>query len=128
MPLQAFNMAITTFVSQNIGAKQFDHIKKGAFITNIIATLSIGLYVFLVAVYGREIVVFFTNDKSVIDVGRYIQHIFLPSVHVISGVLRGAGKSTTAMYIMLFSFVVFRQLYLIIVSRLTTSSGYIFFG
>ncbi len=134
MPLQAFNMAITTFVSQNIGAKQFDRIKKGAFITNIIATLSIGLYVFLVAVYGREIVALFTNDKSVIDVGRYIQHIFLPfylflpSVHVISGVLRGAGKSTTAMYIMLFSFVVFRQLYLIIISRLTTSSGYIFFG
>ena len=31
LPLQSFNMAITTFVGQNIGAKKYDRVKKGVF-------------------------------------------------------------------------------------------------
>ena len=30
LPLQSFNMAITTFVGQNIGAKQYDRVKRGS--------------------------------------------------------------------------------------------------
>ena len=47
LPLQAFNMAITTFVGQNIGAKQYNRVKKGAYITTFLAMVTIGFFVLL---------------------------------------------------------------------------------
>ena len=45
-----------------------------------------------------------------------------------SGALRGAGDTKATMFIMLFSFVVFRQIYLFIVSRLGAAAGVIALG
>lgn len=47
---------------------------------------------------------------------------------VYSGALRGAGDAKNTMYIMLFSFVVFRQIYLFIVSRMGATAGVIALG
>lgn len=134
LPLQAFNMAVTTFVGQNIGAKQYDRVKKGAYMTTFLAMLTIGIFVILMYLFGRNFIALFNQEKAVIDAGRLMQlvflpfYIFLPINQVINGVLRGAGRSSVPMYIMVFSFVVLRQIYLFIVTRFTSNIGYVFFG
>ena len=134
LPLQAFNMAITTFVGQNIGAKQYHRVKKGAYITTFLAMLTIGCFVVIMYFFGRDFIALFNQEKEVIEAGRLMQLVFLPFYivlpinQVINGVLRGAGRSSVPMYVMVFSFVVLRQLYLFVVTKLTSDITYVFLG
>ena len=134
LPLQAFNMAITTFVGQNIGAKQYDRVKKGAYITTALATLTIACFVVIMYFFGRDFIALFNQEKDVIDAGRLIQltflpfYIVLPINQVINGVLRGAGRSAIPMYVMIFSFVFLRQIYLFLITKVTSDIVYVFLG
>lgn len=134
LPLQAFNMAITTFVGQNIGAKQYNRVKKGAYITTFLAMVTIGFFVVIMYFFGRDFITLFNQEKDVIDAGRLMQltflpfYIFLPINQVINGVLRGAGRSAVPMYVMIFSFVFLRQIYLFLVTKVTSDVVYVFLG
>lgn len=134
LPLQAFNMAITTFVGQNIGAKQYYRVKKGAYITTFLAMCTIGCFVVIMYFFGRDFIALFNQEKEVIEAGRLMQLVFLPFYivlpinQVINGVLRGAGRSSVPMYVMVFSFVVLRQLYLFVVTKFTSDITYVFLG
>ena len=66
LPLQAFNMAITTFVGQNIGAKQYNRVKKGAYITTFLAMVTIGFFVVIMYFFGRDFIALFNQEKDVI--------------------------------------------------------------
>jgi len=134
LPLQSFNMAITTFVGQNIGAKQYDRVKKGtkvamSMILAVIAAIAIALFF-----YGESCIAIFNSEPDVVQAGRTMQlafvpfYILLPISQIYSGVLRGAGKSSVPMYIMVFNFVILRQIYLAIITKMTTSVYYVFMG
>lgn len=134
LPLQAFNMAITTFVGQNIGAKKYERVKKGAYITTFLAMITIGFFVVIMYFFGRDFIALFNQEKDVIDAGRLMQltflpfYIVLPINQVINGVLRGAGRSAVPMYVMIFSFVFLRQIYLFLVTKVTSDVVYVFLG
>lgn len=134
LPLQAFNMAITTFVGQNIGAKKYDRVKKGAYITFLMAMITILIFIVVTFLFGEQFIAMFNKEKEVIQAGRTMQlvflcgYIFLPCNQIINGVLRGAGKSAIPMYVMIFSFVLLRQLYLFIVTKFTSSVAFVFAG
>lgn len=134
LPLQSFNMAITTFVGQNIGAKQYERVKKGTRVAlgmTLAVIASISLLLFF---YGESFIAIFNSEVDVIRAGRTMQlafvpfYIVLPIVQIYNGVLRGAGKSSIPMYIMVFNFVILRQIYLAIITKLTTSVYYVFMG
>ncbi|MFQ9072155.1 MAG: MATE family efflux transporter [Faecalibacillus faecis] len=80
LPLQAFNMAITTFVGQNIGAKQYNRVKKGAYITTFLAMVTIGFFVVIMYFFGRDFIALFNQEKDVIDAGRLMQLTFYHSI------------------------------------------------
>ncbi len=134
LPLQAFNMAITTFVGQNIGAKKYERVKKGAYITTFLAMVTIGFFVVIMYFFGCDFIALFNQEKDVIDAGRLMQltflpfYIVLPINQVINGVLRGAGRSAVPMYVMIFSFVFLRQIYLFLVTKVTSDIVYVFLG
>ena len=134
LPLQSFNMAVTTFVGQNIGAKQYERVKKGSRIAlwmtmAVIATMAISLFFF-----GESFIAIFNSEPDVIQAGRTMQlafvpfYIMLPVVQIYNGVLRGAGKSSVPMYIMVFNFVILRQIYLAIVTQMTSDVYFVFMG
>ena len=134
LPLQSFNMAVTTFVGQNIGAKQYERVKKGSLIAlwmtmAVIATMAISLFFF-----GESFIAIFNSEPDVIQAGRTMQlafvpfYIMLPVVQIYNGVLRGAGKSSVPMYIMVFNFVILRQIYLAIVTQMTSDVYFVFMG
>ena len=127
-------MSITTFVGQNIGAKQYDRVKKGAYITTALATLTIACFVVIMYFFGRDFIALFNQEKDVIGAGRLMQltflpfYIVLPINQVINGVLRGAGRSAVPMYVMIFSFVFLRQIYLFLITKVTSDIVYVFLG
>lgn len=134
LPLQSFSMAITTFVGQNIGAGKYDRVKKGIKDTLIMSTIIIGCMVLLSFLFGKDMIAFFNRDIEVIEAGRTMQLAFLPFYlvlpisQVIAGALRGVGKSAVPMYIMIFNYVLLRQVYLAIVTKFTSDVVFVFLG
>ena len=74
---------------------------------------------------GALLVSLFTDDAAVITNGAAMLKMFsyaywsLPVVQILSGALRGAGKSSIPMFFMLSCFVVIRQIYLAITVPMT---------
>lgn len=107
LPITSFNIALTTFVGQNLGAKEYDRAKKGAkfgiICTLLIAEL-IGVAIFLLAPY---LIGAFTSEPEAIafgvDKARICSLFFclLAATHGFSAVLRGAGKAVVPMVAML---------------------------
>ena len=134
LPLQSFNMAITTFVGQNIGAKQYKRVKKGVFAAWLMSSIVILAGAMFMFFNGRMIVRIFTNDAEVIRVGNAMLqifaagYIFLPVVQILNGALRGAGLSKIPMYFMVGCFVVLRQIYLMIAIPMTGKLELVFAG
>ena len=127
-------MSITTFVGQNAGARKPDRIKQGvreAMKISLSISISLIAIIFITAPF---IVSLFNRDAAVLSFGVLflrLNTIFDPfnvynQVH--AGALRGVGDSRTPMLIMLGSFVLFRQIYLFIISRLTGSLYFVAIG
>lgn len=134
IPVTAFSMAITTFVSQNIGAENFDRVKDGArfgVIFSCVCAELIGLVIFVLAPYLISI---FGNNSEVIAVGTQRAHLnalfyFLLSFsHCISGVLRGAGRSKIPMLTMLICWCLIRVSYIKIATHFINNVAVVFWA
>ena len=134
LPTQSMAMAVTTFVGQNAGARKPERIRKGLlqglFISwGISAFIITCLYIFAPYIAGL-----FNQDAAVLSFAVLfirLNSIFDPvnaTDQIQAGALRGVGDSKSPMIIMLSSFVVFRQIYLFIISRLTESVYFIAIG
>ena len=127
LPIQSMAMSITTFVGQNAGARRPDRIRRG--LRDSLA-ISMGITVAIVAVLyatAHFMVSLFNQDPEVVYYGvlfLQLNSIFDPlnvANQIYAGALRGVGDARTPMVIMLSSFVLLRQIYLFVVSRLTDS-------
>lgn len=107
LPITSFTLALTTFVGQNLGAKQYERVKKGAtfgILTSMISAEVIGFAIYILAPY---LMAAFSNDAQVIAYGvdraRTSSFFFflLAFSHCISAVLRGAGKANIPMVVMM---------------------------
>lgn len=118
LPITSYAMALTTFVSQNLGAKQYDRARKGArfgILTMVTMAELIGIFL---AFASPLLVRLFNNDPDVIAIAvrqSRIENFFfclLAFSHAIAGVCRGAGRSTVPMTVMLSVWCLFRIVYI----------------
>lgn len=123
LPMSSMAMAATTFVSQNIGAKQPERAHRGTRATIALAFgVTLGIAVALV-VLAAPAIRLFSRDESVIEFGvlfmRANTFFLLANCvnHVLAGSLRGMGDSRAPMIIMISCFVAVRQTYLFVVTR-----------
>ena len=123
LPMQSMAMASTTFVSQNIGAKQEERANRGT-TTTILLTLAVtGVIAVALHVFAAQAVGLFIKDESVIRYGVMFLRanvfflLFNCVNHVLAGALRGRGDARGPMLIMICCFVVIRQIYLFVTTR-----------
>ena len=123
LPMQSTAMAATTFVSQNIGAKQEQRAHRGTLITIGLSMAVTGAVGLLIVIFATPAVKLFTPDPAVIEYGvLFIRAntfflLFNCVNHTLAGALRGRGDSRGPMAIMLISFVAIRQVYLFVLTR-----------
>ena len=131
---QSMSMAITTFVGQNAGARRPDRIRQGLWECKKIS-LSISITLITILYLSAPFIAsLFNRDAQVLHYGVLFLRLntlfdpfnVLNQTH--AGALRGVGDSRTPMLIMLFSFVMFRQIYLFVISKITSSVHFIAFG
>nr|WP_317449154.1 MATE family efflux transporter [uncultured Sellimonas sp.] len=114
LPITSFTMALTTFVSQNLGARDYDRTKKGArfgIICAVVLAELIGIIIFIAApvftaAFDRtpEVIVFGTERARTAA----LFYCLLAYSHSVAAVLRGAGKSVIPMIVMMIFWCVIR--------------------
>ncbi len=127
LPINSFTMALTTFVGQNLGARQYERTRKGArfgiLVTVTMAEL-IGVVVFLLAPW---LIAAFDSTPEVVEFGiakartAALFYFLLAFSHSIAAVLRGAGKTMIPMLVMMVCWCVIRVTFLSITIPLTNS-------
>ena len=127
LPITSFTAAISTFVGQNVGAKENERAKKGArFGVGVSMAIAevIGVLFFVFAPY---LIMAFTRDADAVQYGVdkarvcSLFYCLLAASHSFSAVLRGAGKAMVPMLTMLSFWCVVRVGFLMVVVPLTES-------
>lgn len=118
LPITCFAMSLTTFIGQNLGARQYDRAKRGAafgIVCSVTLAELVGILVYFLIPYfasafdsSREVVAFASRQAHT----EALFYCFLAFSHCIAGIMRGAGKSTVPMFVMLFSWCIIRITYI----------------
>lgn len=134
MPITGFNMALTTFIGQNLGAKQYDRAKKGArfgILSAMVLAELIGVVYYL---FAPDLIALFDKTPEVIALGA--QHartltffyFLLAFSHSVAAVCRGAGKAFVPMIVMLSVWCVLRLIYVMSIMHFVGEIGYIYWA
>jgi len=127
LPLQSMGLSITTYVGQNAGANKKKRINDGIKIALVIAVLITTIICVPLVIFAPTIASLFNKETLVIAYAATFIRVneFFDIVactnQIHAGALRGVGNAIVPSIVMIFSFVVFRQIYLKIVSMLTSS-------
>jgi len=128
MPNFSFGMAMTTFAGQNVGAKQYDRVQKGAKQGTLIAMGVSAVITGLILLFGKGLMGIFTDTQELVDFARYcmgilaVGYVAMAVTQSLSGVMRGAGDAMTPMWISVMVSVVIRLPLAYGISWLTTTA------
>ena len=134
LPVTCFSMALATFVSQNIGAAKLDRVRKGmrfGLITSPLLAEGIGLAIFGLA---PLLIGAFNNEPDVVAFGVQqartvaLFYCLLAFSHCCAGILRGLGRPTVPMVVMLAVWCALRITYITVVLRLIPNISVIFWA
>ena len=134
LPINCFCMAITTFVSQNLGAKEKKRARTGArfgVLASVILAELIGIAIYFSAPYLIQL---FDSTPEVVANGTMQAHIcslffgLLALSHAIAAVCRGAGKAFVPMAVMLSVWCVFRICYIFTIMHFLHQLQFIFWA
>ena len=134
LPVTCFALSITTFTSQNIGAKKYDRVKKGArfgVLCSITLAELVGILMFL---FIPHLISAFNRTPEVIQCGTSqaridtLFYFLLAFSHCAAGILRGAGKSVVPMIVMMVCWCMIRVTYITITLHFIPSIQVIFWA
>ncbi len=123
LPVTCFTMSLTTFVSQNLGAKQYDRVKKGirfGITCSVIIAETVALLIFI---FSPKLIGLFTNDPESIAYGVLHERTTTPFFfllaysHCMAAIFRGAGKSTVPMLVMMVCWCIIRVTYVTVATH-----------
>ena len=117
IPIMSFSMAITTFISQNLGAGNHERALKGSrfgVASAIVSAEVLGAILWLICPW---VVPLFNDDPAVVAIGvnqmrtESLFFCLLAFAHSVSAVMRGSGRAKMPMYTMLLCWCIIRVLY-----------------
>ncbi len=134
LPITCFSMALTTFISQNLGAKQYDRVKKGAafgIVCSITMAEVVGICIYALS---PILIALFNDEPAVVQFGVTqartvtIFYFLLAFSHCLAGIFRGAGRSIVPMLVMMLCWCAIRITYITIAVRLVPQITTIFWA
>lgn len=132
LPVTCFTQALSTFVGQNLGARQYARVKRGVAFGVICSCLIAETIGVISYIFAPSLIGLFSKTKEAISYGTEhmrticLFYFLLAFSHCIAGVMRGAGKATVPMFTMLACWCIFRVSYITValkfLNQLTTVS------
>ncbi|MBQ8449001.1 MAG: MATE family efflux transporter [Clostridia bacterium] len=123
LPVQSISLGVTTLVGQSLGAGDMKRAKKGTYIAFAMSFGVTAVIIAIVMAFAPQLAAVFNDDPGVVYYAELLLrnitpfYIFCSVNQVFAAALRGGGNTKAPMFIMLGTFVVFRQIYLFIVSN-----------
>ena len=114
LPNFSFGTAMTTYAGQNVGARAYDRVIKGAKQGTLIAVLTTTTLTGLILIFGKQLMGIFTDTVELVELSRRMMgiiaagYIAMAVTQSLSGVMRGAGDTMTPMWISVFTTVIVR--------------------
>ena len=134
LPIVCMTMALTTFVSQNLGAGNYDRVKRGAVIGTFISAGAAEVIGVITIIFAPTLLMMFSRDPEVLAIGatqartESLFYFLLATSHALAGIYRGAGKTTVPMIVMLSSWCLLRITYITVTVRLIPVINVIFWA
>lgn len=134
LPITSFSMSLTTYIGQNLGAKEYDRARQGARFgiwSSMLLAEVIGVILY---VFAEPLVKIFISDPDSIAIAVRQSHVeslffFLLSYsHCLAGILRGAGKAVVPMLVMLGVWCVFRIAYITVAMKIDHNIVWLFWA
>ncbi len=123
LPVTSFCMTLPTFVSQNLGAKEYERVREGIRF-GVACTMVMGEALGLVLyVFAPQLIGLFASDPRVIEFGmgraRVVTLFFclVAFTHVAASILRGCGKAMVPMVVMLVCWCAIRMLIILVLGH-----------
>ena len=114
MPNFSFGTAMTTYSGQNVGAGKLDRVSKGAKQGTLMAVGVSATITGLILIFGKYLMGIFTETVELVEMSRYLMgilavgYVAMAVTQSLGGVMRGAGDTTTPMWISMFTTVLVR--------------------
>ncbi|NLY86817.1 MAG: MATE family efflux transporter [Tissierellia bacterium] len=124
LPITSFSVALTTFIGQNLGAKKYERVKKGARFGLIAGVTLAEIVGIIIWIFAPVFIKIFNSEPEVVKYGvmhartTSLFYFLLAISHCLSGILRGAGKTRIPMFVMLISWCLIRISYITIMVRI----------
>lgn len=134
LPMMSFNMATSTFISQNLGAGQYERAKKGARFGILAGVILAQLVGFAVYAFAPQLIGMFDSNETVIALGvqqartASLFYFLLAFSHAVAAVCRGAGKAFVPMFVMLSIWCAVRIAYIALVTYFFNDIGLIYWA
>jgi len=127
MPNFSFGTAMTTYAGQNVGARKYDRVSAGAKQGTLLAVACSTVITVVILIFGKYLMAIFTNTAELVNTSyRFMSilaagYIAVAVTQSLSGVMRGAGDSTTPMWISVITTVIVRVPLAYLLAYLTRS-------
>ena len=118
LPVTCFSMAMTTFIGQNLGAREYERAKKGAkfgILCSLVMAEIVGLLIYIFSPYligafdsSPEVIAFGVSQARTIT----LFYFLMAFSNCTASILRGAGKSTVPMLVLMICWCVIRVTYI----------------
>ncbi len=134
LPITCMCMALTTFVSQNLGAGESERVKKGNIIGSAIGVGCAEIIGVIVFLFAPVLLRMFSSEPEVLAIGatqartESLFYCLLSLSHCLAGIYRGAGKTTVPMIVMLSSWCLLRITYITLIVRIIPVVNVIFWA
>ncbi|MGN1146984.1 MAG: MATE family efflux transporter, partial [Lachnospiraceae bacterium] len=134
LPINCFAMALTTFISQNLGARQYDRAKKGARFGILCSVTLAEIIGILIYIFSPVLIAAFNSDPEVIAFGVTQAHTvtlfycLLAYSHCLAGIFRGSGRSIVPMVVMMVCWCIIRVSYITIIVKFIPVINVIFWA
>ena len=114
LPNMTFGQAMSVYTGQNVGAEKFDRVHKGVKQGTIIGLIFSSVITAVLLLFGKYLFDIFTDTQYLIDLATgmmqlmAVGYICISVTQVLGGVMRGAGDTTTPMWVSMISTIALR--------------------
>ena len=123
LSVMSMSMTLPTFVSQNLGAGKIQRAKRGSVFAVIVGMVAAAITGILIRLYVVPLLNLFVDTPESVDYGVIHANVvtgfyaLLAFSHCAAGILRGCGKSTVPMVVMLSFWCVTRTIYVTVILK-----------
>ena len=125
LPAKSFGLAVTTFISQNEGAKNHGRAKQGIISSILLAAGTTLVVSVVIYTFAGDLTVLFNDSPEIISISTAMMRTIIPFYatmvirEIMLGVLRGYGNTRVPMILSITGMIAVRQVYLYFALRIS---------